>query len=134
MWLCAATSDHAVTSGHGRVLEGPRYASDVTLMAERIRLLTEMAERMLAAGADTDQVAIELLRRSGSPVSAIKALRDATGMGLGDAKWVVHRNLAPQTREAAEGLWDDLLDGLAQLREAPTQRAEPGPQHSVKDE
>jgi hypothetical protein len=33
-------------------------------------------------------------------------------MPLGDAKWVVHRNLDPAVREATERLWDDLLDGL----------------------
>jgi hypothetical protein len=78
-----------------------------------------MARTMLAAGADADQIAEELLRRTGSPISAIKAVADATGMNLGDAKWVVHRNLAPKVREAAESLWRDLLDGLAQLEEIP---------------
>ncbi|ROP29977.1 ribosomal protein L7/L12 [Couchioplanes caeruleus] len=79
----------------------------------RTRLLTEMARRMLAAGADADQIAIVLLRRTDSPISAIKAVADATGLGLGDAKWVICRNLAPQSREAAERLWDDLLGDLA---------------------
>ncbi|KAB1153325.1 hypothetical protein F6X68_14415 [Micromonospora sp. AMSO12t] len=80
--------------------------------AERIRLLTEMARTMLASGADGDQVAKELLRRTDSPISAIKAVADATGVGLGDAKWVVHRNLNPEVRQAAESLWDELLDGI----------------------
>lgn len=89
-----------------------RYALFVTEKAERIRLLTLMARTMLASGADADQVAKELLRRTDSPISAIKAVADATGMGLGDAKWVVHRNLNPEVREAAESLWDELLDGI----------------------
>ncbi|GAA2917579.1 hypothetical protein Acy02nite_92340 [Actinoplanes cyaneus] len=65
---------------------------------------------MLAAGADADDIARELLRRTESPISAIKAISDSTGLGLADAKSVVHRNLAPETREAAENLWADLLD------------------------
>ncbi|MEO3927732.1 hypothetical protein ABGB07_28265 [Micromonosporaceae bacterium B7E4] len=51
--------------------------------------------------------------------SAIKAVADAAGMGLGDAKWVVHRNLNPQVRKAAESLWGELLDGISQLQESP---------------
>jgi len=87
--------------------------------ARRIRLLTEMARTMLVAGANEDQIARELLRRTDSPISAIKAVANATGMNLGDAKWVVHRNLDPEVREAAEALWRDLLDGLAQFEELP---------------
>ncbi len=73
---------------------------------------------MLASGADTDQVAEELLRRTDSPISAIVAVAKATGMGLGDAKWVVHRNLNQEVREAAESLWDHLLDGLSEFQES----------------
>lgn len=86
---------------------------------ERTRLLTAMAQAMLTSGADEDQVAKELLRRSGSTISVIKAIADATGMGLGDAKWVVHRNLNPEVREAAESLWDDQLGSIAQFQERP---------------
>jgi ribosomal protein L7/L12 len=71
-----------------------------------------MARQMLTSGADADQAAGELLRRTDSPISAIRALADATGMGLNDAKWVVTRNLNLEVRSAAEGLWDDLLDGI----------------------
>ena len=90
--------------------------TDAAERAERIRLLTESARAMLAAGADADQTARELLRRTDSPISAIA---DSTGLGLADAKWVVHRNLAPEVRTAAEKLWSDLLDGLAQSDERP---------------
>jgi ribosomal protein L7/L12 len=79
--------------------------------AEQNRLLTEMARSMLASGANVDQLANKLFQRTDSPISVIKAVVNATGMGLGDAKWVVHRNLDPKVREAAESLWDDLLDG-----------------------
>jgi ribosomal protein L7/L12 len=80
---------------------------------------------MLAAGADADDIARELLRRTESPISAIKAISDSTGLGLADAKWVVHRNLAPETRKAAENLWGDLLDALEQIQEGPS-GPEPG--------
>ncbi|MEV4715447.1 hypothetical protein [Micromonospora sp. NPDC049374] len=90
----------------------------MTDRAERIRLLTEMARTLLASGVDADQVAKELLRRTDSPISAIKAVADATGMGLGDAKWVVHRNLHPKLREAAESVWDELLDGMSESPES----------------
>ncbi|MER7471260.1 hypothetical protein [Micromonospora sp. NPDC000018] len=48
-----------------------------------------MARRMMGSGADADQVAKELLRRTDSPISVIKAVADATGMGLDDAKGLV---------------------------------------------
>jgi len=99
---------------------GSRYAPNVTdraERAERVQLLTEMARTLVASGADLDQVAKGLLQYTDSPILAIKAFADATGTGLGDAKWVVHRNLGPGTREAAERLWADLLDGVKQLRE-----------------
>ncbi|MDI6106057.1 hypothetical protein QLQ12_46605 [Actinoplanes sp. NEAU-A12] len=88
--------------------------------AARIRFLPESARTMLAAGADADDIARELLRRTDSPISAIKAISDSTGLCLADAKWVVHRNLAPGTRNATEKLWSDLLDALAPARESPT--------------
>lgn len=97
-----------------------RYAPlviDGTERAERIRLLTET---MVASGADRDQVAAELLRRTDSPISVIKAVADATGIGLGDAKSVVHRNLTTEACEAAENLWDELLDGIREFQEPST--------------
>jgi len=32
-----------------------------------------------------------------------------------------HCNLRPEVREAAENLWDDLLDGLRQFQEPPSE-------------
>lgn len=74
---------------------------------------------MLASGADLDQTAKQLLRHTDSPISAIKAVADATGMGLGEAKWAVHRNLNPKVRQAAEDLWDDLIDSITHLQQPP---------------
>ena len=84
---------------------------------------------MLSAGADVDDIARELLRRTDSPISAIKAIADSTGLGLADAKWVVHRNLAPETRTAAENLWRDLVDAFEQTSDGPS-GPEPGRPHS----
>ena len=95
--------------------------------------MTDTARAMLAAGADVDQIATELLRRTDSPISAIKAMTDGTGLGLAGAKLVVHRNLLPEVREAAESLWSDLIDGLSQFHEQPREtetgprRTSPGP-------
>ncbi len=77
---------------------------------------------MLAAGADPDQVAQELLRRTDSVISVIKAVADTTGIDLGEAKFVVHRNLDPEVRAGAERLWAHLLDELtdAELSELET--------------
>lgn len=77
--------------------------------------MTESARTMLAAGAGADDIARELLRRTDSPISAIKAVSESTGLGLAEAKSVVHRNLTPETRTAAENLWGDLLDALEQI-------------------
>ncbi|HEU5109184.1 MAG TPA: hypothetical protein VFT95_11635 [Micromonosporaceae bacterium] len=90
--------------------------TDEAERAGRVRLLTVIAQAMRASGADADQIAAELLRRSDSPILVIKAVADATGLGLGDAKWVVHRNLKAEAREAAERLWDDLLDDITELQ------------------
>ena len=79
---------------------------------------------MLASGADADQVAAELLRLSGSPILAIKAITIATGMGIGDAKWIVHRNLDPEVRTATERLWADAADAADALEEADLPPAE----------
>jgi hypothetical protein len=80
------------------------------------RRLTEVAQAMHAAGADVDQIARELLRRTPaeSPIMAIASLSAATGLFLGDAKETVYRNLEPAVRTAAENLWAEILDELDQ--------------------
>jgi ribosomal protein L7/L12 len=64
--------------------------------------LAELAHEMTAAGASPDDVARALLTRTTFPIAAIKALRAGAGLSLADAKPVVHRNLDPAAREAAE--------------------------------
>jgi hypothetical protein len=56
--------------------------------AEQREILTEVARTMRASGADVDQIAQALLRRTDSPIAAIRAVVEGTGLGLGDAKWV----------------------------------------------
>ncbi|MEV4137560.1 hypothetical protein AB0J72_35970 [Dactylosporangium sp. NPDC049742] len=80
----------------------------------RVAEQTAVARAMVAAGADADQVAAELLRRDGSPIVVIRALHDASGLGLGDAKWVVHRNLDPEYRAVHERFWAEAVAGLQQ--------------------
>jgi hypothetical protein len=53
--------------------------------AEQRKVLTEVARGMRAAGADVDQIAQALLRRTDSPIAAIRAVREGAGLGLGDA-------------------------------------------------
>ena len=79
--------------------------------------LTAAARTMLAAGASPDDVARELLRHTTSPIAVIKALVDTAGMSLGDAKPIVHRNLNPPVREAAERLWQELVAAFDEDRE-----------------
>jgi ribosomal protein L7/L12 len=86
---------------------------------EQRKILTEMARTMRASGADMDQIAQALLRRSNSPIAAIRAVASGTGLGLGDAKWVVHRNLDPEVRAAAESLWDELIDAMTTFEQPP---------------
>lgn len=55
----------------------------------------------LNAGDTPDQVARPLIRECRGPMDAIKALRLAGNLHLGDAKEIVHRNLPPDQQGAA---------------------------------
>jgi hypothetical protein len=46
-------------------------------------------------------------------------------MGLGNAKWIVHRNLDPQVRAAAERLWADAIDALEEADPPPAEGRRP---------
>jgi hypothetical protein len=98
-----------------------RFRRDLDEFRERSRLLVEVARPMFASGADADQVAAELLRLFSSPILAIKAMTAATGMGIGDAKWIVHRNLDPEVRAATERLWADAIDALEGADQPPAE-------------
>jgi len=52
--------------------------------------------------------------------AAIRAVVEGTGLSLGDAKWVVHRNLDPEVRTAAEHLWDELIGAMMTVEQPPT--------------
>ena len=70
--------------------------------------LEQSARAMHAAGATPEDIARDLVTRTSYPIAAIKALREGAGVSLAEAKQVVHANLDPAAREAAEKLWDDL--------------------------
>lgn len=108
--------------GIAKLLYGSDSIFDVVDLDEfrdRSRLLVEAAGPMFASGADADQIAAELLRLSGSPILVIKAVATATGMDIGDAKWIVHRNLDPEVRVATERLWADAIDALEEADRPP---------------
>ena len=71
--------------------------------------LAELARDLTGAGSTPDEVARELLKHTTFPIAAIKALRAGAGLGLTEAKTVVHRNLEPAVREVAERMWENLL-------------------------
>ncbi|GAA3265550.1 hypothetical protein GCM10020218_001650 [Dactylosporangium vinaceum] len=95
--------------------------TDLDEFRARSRLLAEVARPMVAAGADADAIAAELLRTSGSPIIAIRAIAEAMSLGIGDAKWIVHRNLDPEVRQATERLWDEAIDALQQAEHPPAE-------------
>jgi ribosomal protein L7/L12 len=70
--------------------------------------LAERARTLTADGVGGDDLARDLLSRTTFPIAVIKALVSGAGLSLGEAKTVVHRNLEPDAREAAEKLWADL--------------------------
>jgi len=58
-----------------------------------------------------DETAVRCLRDGLRPTEAIKVLR-TTGLTLGEAKEVVHRNLQRQVQASAELLWDAAEDAV----------------------
>ena len=82
--------------------------------------LAAVARGCLADGGSADQAVRAVLERTRSPIAAIKAVREALpGLSLAEAKPLVHRNLPPGTREAAEKLWDDMARAAAELVRQP---------------
>jgi ribosomal protein L7/L12 len=74
--------------------------------------LVATARRVLSSGGALDEAASAVLERTRSPIAAIKALREAQpGLSLADVKPIVHRNLSPAQRDAAEQLWDQIQGG-----------------------
>jgi ribosomal protein L7/L12 len=47
-----------------------------------------------------------------APIDSIRAIRDAYGVRLGEAKALVHPNLSTDEQAAAERLWDAAEDAL----------------------
>jgi hypothetical protein len=99
---------------------GDRRRSDSGILLPRfekeVAALAPVARNCMAGGGTCDQAATAVLGKTTSTVAAITALRDAVpGLSLADAKLLVHRNLPPDARAAAEDLWSDLG---RELREA----------------
>lgn len=81
--------------------------------------LAAVARNCLADGGSPDQAARAVLERTRSLIAPIKAMREALpGLSLAEAKPLVHRNLPPGTREAAEKLWDDMRRAAAELAQS----------------
>jgi ribosomal protein L7/L12 len=70
------------------------------------------AKASVAEGSSLDDVAAELVESGLSPIAAIKVVRDAAGVTLGEAKTAVHRNLSLDQQRAAEHLWDEAIAWL----------------------
>lgn len=66
----------------------------------------EQAKALALRGRSPEEVAAQLIAAGTTPIRAIKAVREVFGLGLGEAKAVVHPNLPPSHRQAAEVLWD----------------------------
>jgi ribosomal protein L7/L12 len=67
----------------------------------------------LRGGATVDQAAQLLINDLNlDPIPAIKALRNGAGIGLSEAKEIVHRNLPVQDQRRAESLWDVIEGAL----------------------
>jgi ribosomal protein L7/L12 len=74
----------------------------------------ERVRRRLVAEPDAIEEELLQLRRSGcSIVDSIKVIRDATGIGLGNAKIVVHNSQTWQDRRAAHETFHDELERMA---------------------
>ena len=72
--------------------------------------LVAVARACLARGESLDQAARAVLKRTRSPIAAIKALRVAEpGLSLADAKPIVDRCLRPRVRRANERLREDIV-------------------------
>jgi hypothetical protein len=78
--------------------------------------LIAVARACLDQGDSLDQAARAVLKRTQSPVAAIKALREAdAGLSLTDAKALVDRCLPPTVQLANERLRDNIIRGITNL-------------------
>jgi hypothetical protein len=72
---------------------------------------SDIVRASLDDGNSLDEIAHALISDHHlAPVPAIKAMRTGGNMTLGEAKEVVHRNLPIEQQEAAERLWDELIN------------------------
>jgi ribosomal protein L7/L12 len=86
--------------------------------------LDQVVRGVLAGGGSVDDAAREAVRQAPSPIAAIKALRSGLGLSLTDARTAVHRHLDPAAQEAAEAMWEQLLNTARAVRMAGPGRQE----------
>jgi hypothetical protein len=76
----------------------------------------DIVRTSLKGGATPDQVAESLIRdHELEPIPAIRALRNGGDMKLGEAKQIVHRNLPLERQEAAEELWNKMMEAAVRI-------------------
>lgn len=68
-----------------------------------------------AEGMDTAHTSEILVTSGVTPIAAIKAIREAFGIGLGEAKAIVHGCLSEEQQAAAERLWDEAESALRDI-------------------
>jgi len=66
--------------------------------------------------ATPEEAAADAIALGTPPIEVIKQLIERFGLGLGEAKETVHRNLSSEQQVAAEALWD-AADAAARLGE-----------------
>jgi|GEM_PF-6513313 len=71
-----------------------------------MKVWRDIAARNRREGMNVDDTARSLLAAGASPIDAIKAIRIAFDLDLGEAKVVVHRNLSARDQATAEQLWN----------------------------
>lgn len=77
-----------------------------TREAERVNEAISVAVRCHSDGVSAERAAQLLVSRGHGPIDSIRAIRNAYGVSLREAKALVHPNLSKDQQTAAELLWD----------------------------
>jgi ribosomal protein L7/L12 len=80
---------------------------------ENVKTAAEQLASQLAEGSSFEAALVSLRERGASPVDAIKAIREARGVSLGEAKRLLFESKAWQLEnEAADRLHEQVLAAL----------------------